>query len=549
MRTAAEKLSSFFLRESLAGSGDRVVAAVSGGADSVCMLLLLDRIRRETGFSLRAVHVHHGIRGESADGDARFVTELCRSLGIRCEVLRVDVPAAAKKRGTGIEETARAERYRALRESCLAWEREENTTGEEKEPGGENAPGAENNLHSAKGRYRIAVAHHMEDQAETVLFRMARGSGLAGMAGMRPAAPLSDDPEILVIRPLLQFTRAEIEEIVTEAGTGWREDETNGDTAFARNRIRAGILPELAQINEAAVRHICALAEESAQTGEYLRAETAAALDRCAAGGSGTAGIVIDVKTLFQEHPLIADRALLEALARAAGRRRDISREHVAALRELCTKDGTAEGDFPGGVRALASSGRLMLAKADAPEVHGTVPGEASQPAAEEERQLFPEGSSQIPSPEEDPQTQMLLAIAREKTGVMLPLSASDYHMEVFPYCGTGEDAPSDTYTKWLDYDKIQEFPALRTRRKGDRIGLDAEGTEKKLSRCLIDAGIPEPLRDRIVLPCSGGDVLWIPGYRIHAAYKVSGETKRILCITLKESQTGTGESYGSKNH
>ena len=492
-------------KKGLAGPGDRVVAAVSGGADSVCMLLLLDRIRSEAGFSLRAVHVHHGIRGESADEDARFVSQLCEQFGVRCDVIRVDVPAIAKERGTGIEETAREERYRALREACRAWEREE--------------AGAQSDSDAQMGRFCIAVAHHMEDQAETVLFRMARGSGLTGVAGMRPAARLPGDPEILVIRPLLQFTRDEIEEIVTEAGTGWREDESNSDVSYARNRIRSGILPELAQINEAAVRHICALAEESAQAVEYLRSETDAALARCTAGESGADSLVIDVKTLLQEHPLIADRVLMEALARAAGRRRDLTREHVEALRDLCAKDGTAEGDFPGGVHALVSGGLLMFSRKQAAARTSALNG-ASQPAAA------------------DLHTEALLAVARARIGVTLPLDAADYQMEVFPYAGTGDDAPSDTYTKWLDYDKIQEFPALRTRRAGDRIGLSADGTQKKLSRCLIDAGIPEPLRDRIVFPCVGGDVLWIPGYRIHAAYKVSGETKRILCITLKESHT-----------
>ena len=522
-------------REGLAGPGDRVVAAVSGGADSVCMLLLLDRIRSEVGFSLRAVHVHHGIRGESANEDAQFVSQLCEQLGVRCDVIRVDVPAIAKERGTGIEETAREERYRALREACRAWEREEAgaqsdsgaqvsvaaqaDAGVQAGEGAQTDEGAEQGSGAQVGRFCIAVAHHMEDQAETVLFRMARGSGLTGVAGMRPAAPLPGDPAILVIRPLLQFTRDEIEEIVTEAGTGWREDESNSDVSYARNRIRSGILPELAQINEEAVRHICALAEESAQAVEYLRSETDAALARCTAGESGPDSLVIDVKTLLLEHPLIADRVLMEALARAAGRRRDLTREHVEALRDLCAKDGTAEGDFPGGVHALVSGGLLMFSRKQAAACTSALNG-ASQPAAA------------------DLHTEALLAVARARIGVTLPLDAADYHIEVFPYAGTGDDAPSDTYTKWLDYDKIQEFPALRTRRAGDRIGLSADGTQKKLSRCLIDAGIPEPLRDRIVFPCVGGDVLWIPGYRIHAAYKVSGETKRILCITLKESHT-----------
>ncbi len=519
----------------LAGPGDHIVAAVSGGADSVCMLLLLDRIRSEVGFSLRAVHVHHGIRGESADEDARFVLQLCERLGVRCDVIHVDVPAIAKERGTGIEETAREERYRALREACRAWEREEAgaqsdsdaqvsvaaqaDAGVQAGEGAQTDEGAEQGSGAQVGRFCIAVAHHMEDQAETVLFRMARGSGLTGVAGMRPAAPLPGDPAILVIRPLLQFTRDEIEEIVTEAGTGWREDESNSDVSYARNRIRSGILPELAQINEAAVRHICALAEESAQAVEYLRSETDAALARCTAGESGADSLVIDVKTLLQEHPLIADRVLMEALARAAGRRRDLTREHVEALRDLCAKNGTAEGDFPGGVHALVSGGLLMFSRKQAAARTSALNG-ASQPAAA------------------DLHTEALLAVARARIGVTLPLDAADYQMEVFPYAGTGDDAPSDTYTKWLDYDKIQEFPALRTRRAGDRIGLSADGTQKKLSRCLIDAGIPEPLRDRIVFPCVGGDVLWIPGYRIHAAYKVSGKTKRILCITLKESHT-----------
>lgn len=533
-------------REGLAGPGDHVIAAVSGGADSVCMLLLLDRIRSEAGFSLRALHVHHGIRGESADEDARFVSQLCERLGVRCDVIRVDVPAIAKERGTGIEETAREERYRALREACRAWEREEAgaqsdsgaqvSVAAQADAGVQAGEGAQAKAVATGIKYCIAVAHHMEDQAETVLFRMARGSGLTGVAGMRPAAPLPGDPAILVIRPLLQFTRAEIEEIVTEAGTGWREDESNSDVSYARNRIRSGILPELAQINEAAVRHICALAEESAQAVEYLRSETDAALARCTAGESGADSLVIDVKTLLQEHPLIADRVLMEALARAAGRRRDLTREHVEALRDLCAKNGTAEGDFPGGVHALVSGGLLMFSRKQA-AARTSAPEEASQPAAAEESQLDAAPALQ-PAAAADLHTEALLAVARARIGVTLPLDAADYSMEVFPYAGTGDDAPSDTYTKWLDYDKIQEFPALRTRRAGDRIGLSADGTQKKLSRCLIDAGIPEPLRDRIVFPCVGGDVLWIPGYRIHAAYKVSGETKRILCITLKESHT-----------
>ena len=161
---------------------------------------------------------------------------------------------------------------------------------------------------------------------------------------------------------------------------------------------------------------------------------------------------------------------------------------------------------------------------------------DASQPVADNPQSAAAQESQ--PDAAADLHTEALLAVARARIGVTLPLDAADYQMEVFPYAGTGDDAPSDTYTKWLDYDKIQEFPALRTRRAGDRIGLSADGTQKKLSRCLIDAGIPEPLRDRIVFPCGGGDVLWIPGYRIHAAYKVSGKTKRILCITLKESHT-----------
>ena len=231
--------------EGLVKSGDVVLAGVSGGADSVCLLLMLLEYRKHCDFLLEAVHVEHGIRGDASRRDAAFVKKLCEKRGVCCRIYPVDVPAYAKGHGLGVVEAARKLRYECFREAAEDYD----------------------------GRpVKIALAHHADDNAETMLFRLIRGSGLHGLYGMRPARRLAEG--VTVIRPLLGMERAEIEAYLKAQGQPYCRDATNEDTDYSRNRIRHKVMPELKAVNTGAVHHMMQSAQMLRELSDYLEEET-----------------------------------------------------------------------------------------------------------------------------------------------------------------------------------------------------------------------------------------------------------------------------------
>ncbi len=189
-----------------------IAVALSGGADSVSLLHVLDSLRGHYGFTLRAIHVHHGIRGEAADRDEQFCRDFCADFGVELDVYHFDVPSLAAEQGKGLEECGRDCRYSVFAEAAQAY------------------------------NCRIATAHTLSDSVETMLLNLARGCGIAGLRGI-PAA------RDYIIRPLIRCTREEIERYCAEKGLSYVTDETNFDDSFSRNRVRLDIIPELKKIN------------------------------------------------------------------------------------------------------------------------------------------------------------------------------------------------------------------------------------------------------------------------------------------------------------
>ena len=316
--------------------GDGLLAGVSGGADSVCLLFLLDELKEELGIRLAAFHLNHGLRGAEADRDEAYVKEICGRLGIPLAVAHENVAEYAAARGISGEEAGRILRYEHMKETAEQFSCQ-----------------------------KTATAHHRDDSAETVLFNMFRGSGLKGLSGIRPVRGE-------VIRPLLCLSRAEIAGYLEERGIPWCEDSTNGENVYTRNRIRNQLLPWVKEnINARAPEHILAAAELAAQADAYF-AELAEKL-LAAAGdlerlpedaGDVSEALAASIPTeIFDRQPPVVQGYLVRAMAaRAAGSPRDISAKHVEAVRALTGPGGGTEAVLPYGLRAVRGYDRLEVA-------------------------------------------------------------------------------------------------------------------------------------------------------------------------------------------
>lgn len=302
---------------------DLLVAGVSGGADSVCLLALLrEYLAAHPGPELLAVHVEHGIRGEESLADAAFVEELCREWNVPLQIVHRDVPALAAARHLTLEEAGRQARYEAFRAA-------------------------------AGGAGRIAVAHHAGDQAETVLMNLARGSSLAGLSGMRPLRGQ-------LLRPLLYVTRQEIEAYLTARRIPWRTDATNASLLYARNRVRHQVIPALAGINEGAVRHIGEAAGRLARIQDYLEAEGRAWLAQYAGAGGGR--VAFPAAAFRAAAPVLQDFILQAALAGAGAPKKDLTSAHIESLRALAGRQsGRRLENLPGDLRAYIEGDRMVI--------------------------------------------------------------------------------------------------------------------------------------------------------------------------------------------
>lgn len=348
---------------------------------------------------------------------------------------------------------------------------------------------------------KIALAHHADDNAETMLFRLIRGSGLHGLYGMRPARRLAEG--VTVIRPLLGMERAEIEAYLKAQGQPYCRDATNEDTDYSRNRIRHKVMPELKAVNTGAVHHMMQSAQMLRELSDYLEEETRRAAERVCRDNPDAC--VIDA-VLFSEYPVLLIReVLLGALQKVAGSSRDIGSVHVEELCTLYTRQVGRVICLPYGVRAERVYEGIRLYR--------------EAPAADMERE-----SIEI--------TGEMLSRA-EKEEVVLALPDGRLHLRIRDFSGNMQEIPKKTYTKWFDYGKIKSGLRLRRRESGDYLKIDAAGHTKKLKEYFVNEKIPAAKRDAIWLLATGSEILWVAGGRIGAGCKVGENTEKILEVRL----------------
>ncbi|MFQ6089893.1 MAG: tRNA lysidine(34) synthetase TilS [Candidatus Bipolaricaulia bacterium] len=439
--------------------GERVLTAVSGGVDSIVLLHLFYELREELKINLIVAHLDHRIRGEESRADAESVAAEAQRLGLPLVLEESDAPAYAKEEGLSLEEAAREVRYRFLEEAA------------------------------AKVRAdKIALGHQRDDLVETLLINLIRGAGLVGLRGMVPVRGR-------YIRPLIKCSRTEIERFAGEHRLEYRQDRTNLEKKYLRNRIRLELLPLLENYRPGVAARLAQTAQVLGEAAHYLEERARERLEGLVLG-EGDDELVLDREKLLEEEPIIRAFILREAVRRARGTLRDIEFAHLQKMSKLIEGDSTrAECHLPGGLRFRRSGERLSIA-----------------PAQQEAE----------PQPYE------------------LPLQIGENYLPEIGWRFTLEEAEprlksaEDPLRELIDHDRIEEPLLIRSWRPGDRLRpLGMAGT-KKVQDLFVDEKVPPEERGRVPLFCDRRGIIWVVGIRLSEDYKVTEKTKRALLITAR---------------
>lgn len=470
------KVREFVRQQNMWEENDHIIAGISGGADSVCLFLMLLELKKEWNLKLTAVHVHHGLRGREADEDEAFVRELCEKYQVAFRSFRVDAADEARRRRISEEEAGR-ELRRELFEQVRCEE----------------------------GADRIAVAHHRNDNVETFLFRLCRGSGIEGLCGMRPVNGR-------IVRPLLCVSRREIEAYLSERGQSYCTDRTNKENTYSRNKIRNQLIPYMErEVNAGCISHIADTMEQFLEIQEYMQEELAKIEKDCVIFEEDRVYII---EESYSRQPEILRKMLLKkCLIHISGKQRDIGSIHIRALENLMGLQCGREVHLPYEVLAEKDYKGIRLSK----KREGR---RKEEPYADTGGADAPEGKCS--------------ACAKGDMILQIPCAKGPVRTRVFAR-RTDANILEKTHTKWFDYDIIKNSLQIRTRKPGDYLVVDRKGSRQKLKSYFVNEKIPKEKRDNILLLAEGNHILWIIGYRMSMAYQVTEQTERILEVQVVE--------------
>lgn len=476
-RDIYERVKRYCEEKCLIDREDGIVLGLSGGADSVFLLMFFKWLQPQWNLRLCAVHIHHGIRGEEADRDEKAAESIAEEQGILFRKFRNNIPEWAAEQGMSEEEAGRHYRY-----ACFEQVRQE------------------------LGYQKIAVAHHQDDQAETVLFQMLRGSGLRGLGGIRPVNGA-------VIRPLLTVSRRSIEKALEAEGIRFCRDSTNEEDQYTRNKLRIHALPWLKrEIQPAAAEHLAQTAEELQEVWEYIERQTAEKYTELVE----QQGVRLSVKrnAFLQEDIVLQKQILLKMIEGAAGSRKDITRRHVGECLSLLHGGTGKRLDLPYNLMAGRDYDRFWIERGKQ-ELSGKDEGSGGTVCLEEEFEIA------------------------DSNGERWRIRWKKYRREQLP-----EQVIKKHCTKWFDYAKIKSMPVWRHPETGDFLWLNPEGKKKKVSRLLMDAKISVDQRRQIWVLAERNHVLWIPELgRTSAGYYVTLETQEVLQADMYQSEKKGGAS------
>ncbi len=476
MEPLEEKVAGFIRANGLFAGGECILLAVSGGADSIALLHVMRRLTSDgiIGAELFCAHINHQLRGRESEGDETFVAEQARELGLPVTSRGVDVTAYAKEHRLSIETAGRQ-----VRLACLA------------------------EIAQAQGCAWIATGHQRDDNAETVVQRLRRGTGFRGLGGIWPARRL--DGNLRLARPLLCSTRAEIVAYLQTRNLRWREDHTNADCTYTRNYVRHRLLPALqSQSTGSLADTLTELAASAGRLHQRVSEQAKRATStivRC----TGDA-VSIDTEALAALPQIVAVELIRLQLPRLGGGERDLTRRHYENILQLAHQPpGKHMLTLPGGLSVRTEHGNLILQpRQPANRYEGSVqsvaldiPGMASFAGHTVEARIL--GRAEIETTK----------IERDKS----------------------------PFLEYLDLDRVGRPLVVRRRRPGDRFRPLGLAGEKKVGKFLTAARVPAKVRENVLVFDDGQKIVWVCPVRICEQVKVTERTQRILMLSVSDRQ------------
>ncbi len=461
-----QKTKEFIEKHHMLDDGAGVLVALSGGADSVALLEVLCSLRECMRIRIVALHVHHGIRQE-AQKDADFCKALCAGKQVEFFCEYVDVPGIAKEQGMSLEEAGRKVRYALFEQYRQRLQMDV-----------------------------IAVAHHQNDMAETMLFQLFRGSGLRGLTGI----PIKRGN---IIRPLMGVSRTEIEKYLKSIGRNYVTDETNFSDVYTRNKIRHHILPLAEEVSYGATEHMSRTAGQLREIADYMEQQAGDFIKMHGSCKEAEDGLTLSATALDRAHPALQKAVIMQAIEAVCKGRKDITEKHVEGILGLVDKEGEKCIHLPGGSVVIKSYDRLIfqyVREADETNTFQELKIEPNQ------KYLLPDGTTL--------ETKLI-------------------------FNNKLENIPKKDCTKWFDYDKIIGALTLRNREKGDYLTIRDDGARKSLQDYLVNEKVPKGERENLLVLADGHHIVWVLGKRISAHYKVTAQTQRILQIYIGGKNNG----------
>lgn len=468
-----QKVINYIDQYNMLHNGDKVIVALSGGPDSMCLVHILKKLQERYNIKLYAAHVNHCLRGAEADADEEYVRGFCKNANIDFYSKRIDINELARITNTSTETAGREARYAFF-----------------------------NELKEKLGANLIALAHNANDQAETILMRIIRGTGMEGLRGIRPVR------DGIYIRPILILTREEIEEYCRINKLNPRIDKSNFEKIYNRNKIRLELIPYLQEnFNKDILNTVNRLSEIISKDQDYLEEVAEKKYkEYCSIIGEK---IGLD-QQLINEHEAIVTRVIRRALKDIKGDLKNIELVHINEIMELFSMGTGKMITLPEGIIAEKVYTEIYFYKKKGNNLSNELKDEII---------IFDKEKFQQPS--------IVKAIDGMNVKISLRIVTKD---EVV-------DFSQDPYKKYFDYDKINRYISIRTRQEGDRFTPYGMKGSKKLKDLFIDLKIPKEERNTLPLVCFDKEIAWIVGYRVSNKYIVTKNTNYILEIKIEKGE------------